>query len=431
MKQAGNRVSLIIRMCAMLPVLVMVAAVSFAAADGPGEAKKLSEMFPNQIGAFISGSAEISDIIDNSFFTPELHSIVLDPEIPAEGMPTRITVEVYNDPSLTDDETVAVYVIYTIDDAATWNYFELDTEDSRTWRGQFPRFEGGTDVIYAVRAVDSAYNVFTDVPCRVVPGDGLLSARYAKKDCVRSEDDPACAGVLPRGCMMKMAFSRNWNLPQQLETEPAAETVAGKITMDDIRRGYEEGLDPEYAESKRKSDIENSVSPPKGFKFFDLRVGYDEDYIYLDQAYKENLTGIGAFLTLSFNPDRVEKQYLQNPDKNPYLDAVGTLFYSPGLAQAIVYETAPCHYGYNRGIDYEQDAGSIECHLETNHRIFRVERAAFGANPGGELQFIVSMGLITGTYPFEWEILDNTPVTTIRMTGDNHFRVAEKQTIPD
>ncbi len=103
-----------------------------------------------------------------TMYPPEIHGVTLDPETPKAGVPTTVTAKIFNDPNITDDETLEAWLIYSLDDGETWEYVDMDpSKDMRTWTGTIPGFDAGVEVLYGFRATDSSDNLYTEIPCLV------------------------------------------------------------------------------------------------------------------------------------------------------------------------------------------------------------------------------------------------------------------------
>ncbi len=329
----------------------------------------------------------VEDLIATRF-PPELHSITLDPEEPVAGEPTNIEVEIYNPKDITSDETSTVYVMYSTDFGETWEQIELETDDDKVWYGEFPAFDSGTEVIYLVHAIDSSENVYTTVPCMLMEGEVLDGEKfnndYGKSDCVNSGDDlSACEDIMPRGCMIRMAVD-------------------------------EEPID----------DEEDEI--PDDFDILDHRIGYDENYFYIDIAVQGkisqgtmNPTDLHAYVGVIIDEDKVGS----GTDIEQLLDAGGVLVHAP-LAEMAGGMVKPCFYGYQQGGEFTQDDTAVVCVNKRNHLIFRVSREAVGINDSGLYQFI-SLGATITNFPdpIDGTVYDNTRVTTTHFTEDTYFAV--------
>jgi len=332
---------------------------------------------------------EVQDLLATRF-PPELHSVTLNPENPVGGEPTAIEVEIYNDAELTDDETVEVYVLYSTDFGGSWDYIELDTDDDKLWYGELPAFNGGDEVIYAVRAVDTSSNVFTQVPCVTFDEDVLDGKTYSKdyvmNDCVNGTDKEDCGDFIPRLCMMQL------------------------------------GLDEEPID-----DEEDQV--PNEFDILDHRFGFNADYFYFDVVTEGTITqgtmnpvDLHLFAAVLGNYDLVGKE----TDLTALMDAGGVLVYAP-LAEMAGGEFLPCLWGYSQGGDFAQDGDSVECIQKKNHLMWKMERAAFdkiGDNPSGWLFFLTLNGAITNfPDPIEGKPYNYSRATTIAPTEATYFEV--------
>lgn len=103
-----------------------------------------------------------------TLYPPWVYDVTLDPPVPVSGQETKVTALIYNDSSLTKDETIAVTLMYSIDDGHNWEYLEMEEVDSnRKWAATIPAQEEDTEVLYGFRAEDTSANIYTDTPCLV------------------------------------------------------------------------------------------------------------------------------------------------------------------------------------------------------------------------------------------------------------------------
>jgi hypothetical protein len=328
----------------------------------------------------------VQDRLDTRF-PPELKSIKLNPAAPVGGQPTSITVEIYNDAKKTSDETSEVYVLYMANFEMDWKSVKLSSSNGKTWTGQLPAFQSGDEVVYSVRAMDSSGNIFIQVPCMVDAENEVMTKEYFSEDCVNAGDLKSCESFLPRGCMMQMALndSPDQNLP-----------AFGRL--------------------------------------YDLRIGYDEGFVYVDMVAGAKIEG-GSMTPTDL---RIYGSLMVNPDvmggdtsMDAMLKAGGLFAYSPLLKQ---FEStgyiSDCFFGYQRAGAWAVDTKNTTCISKTNHLIMKTKWSrieSIGANPSGVLQFIplgVQVTLLDmGAMKFDGRPMDVARWTAAQFTEDTYFEV--------
>ncbi len=338
--------------------------------------------------------SEMQEIVEDMLatrFPPELHSLTLDPEQPVAGEPTAVSVEIFNDSQITDDETVEVYVFYMVNWSMEWESIELESDDDKNWTGTLPAFESGDEVVYAVHAVDSSNNVFTSVPCTIEPEEDLMTQWHIMEDCVNGgEDLSACEDKLPRACWFRMSS----------DEEPI-------------------------------NDEDDEVFPYGDY--VDFRIGYDGDNVYLDFAVESKIdkgkmtpTDIHLYAAAAINPDAMGK----DTSIEALLAAGGVMVFSPLLKQ---FEStgyvSDCFFGYQQGTDFGIDKSNIKCLDKKNHLVYQLSWDLIdklGDNPSGVVQFLTLSGVVTDISDFsnlKGQIIDYSHVTSAHFTEDTFFVV--------
>ncbi len=332
----------------------------------------------------------ITDLLDTRF-PPEFKDYQLDPAEPVAGQPTKISVNIFNDSSVTSDTTSSVSVYYLVNWEEPWKSIELESGDSKAWTGELPAFNSGDEVVFAIRAIDSSTNVFTTVPCKVIPEEEILTAKHLK-DCtkVASPDVAACNDdLLPHGCLMRISSD-------------------------------EEPLDDEDAKIPVDSD------------YVDYRVGYDDNFIYLDLAVQGkvyqgtmNPIDIRAYAALVLNPDKIGKT--KNLDDLLAAGGGGVLLYAP-LADMAGGLVKSCALIYMKGNEAVQDDKAVQCKAKDNHLVYKIKKAnlpsAIGANPSNVLHFFSVTAAITNfPSPVEGKPYDYSHISAAHFTEDTYFQV--------
>jgi hypothetical protein len=381
------------------------------------------DKLPNQLGEFINNSPSIKDRVYFGRGTPELHTIKLDPAQPIAGKPVKVTVEIYNASTVGHYKTKKVVLFYglekekictedeedgflpvvdvdewskenfrkgnkSVEDSIescdiSWKSITLKTKDGRIWKGAIPPLKSGSRVIYAIRAVDTAGGVYATVPCKT-SFDRIALMGYVENDCVHTGGKGVAGGnrVMPKQCMMKMAL-------------PVGNPYAGKGDR-----------------NAANMDI------------VDVRVAHSDDAVILDVAVKGRiLTGTAnpfrgnAFIALAINPEK------DVSNGGTLKDAIGDIFYSAIFPEFVLYMVPECHYGFNKGIDYETNNNSISCLIEDNHLVYTIKKKALGLDEVGRFKFMTTTEAVTNIYPFKWILYDYTPFTTVDFTENNVFTV--------
>lgn len=422
-----NTISLIRRLQFQFLLCLLICSVSSPALskDVVKDAIPDKDKLPNQLGEFINDSTAIKGRVYFGRGTPELHTIILDPSQPVAGKPVKVTVEIFNDPSMGKNKTKKVVLLYglikpkscneediedgflpvvDVDEWAkenlgkgnklvdtgsielceiSWKSVNLNTKDGRIWQGKIPPLKSGLRVLYAIRAVDTAGGAYVTVPC-VTQYERISLMGYVENDCVHAgkKDSIGCNGIIPRQCMMKMAL-------------PVGKPYA------------------------RKSD-RNAAD----MDIVDVRIAHTDDAVILDVAVKGRIsTGTAnpfrgnAYIALAINPEK-------DVNNNGTLkDAIGDMFYSTVFPEFVWGMIPECHYGFNKGIDYKTDNTSITCLIEDNHLVYTIEKKALGLNGAGRFKFMATTEAVTNIYPFKWKQYDYTPFTTVEFTNNNFFTV--------
>ncbi|HOX28287.1 MAG TPA: hypothetical protein PLQ76_03935 [bacterium] len=321
-------------------------------------------------------------------FPPELKGYTLEPADPVAGQPTKITVKISNDPSVTQDETGMVNIYYMVNSDMVWKTITLEG-DGKTWTGEFPAFNSGDEIIFSIHAVDSSLNAFTTVPCTVIANEELFVKDYVDGDCTRSEEGlKACENALPRGCMMKMA------------------------TDDDP-------LD----------DPDDQIIPDGDF--VDYRIGYDDNAVYADLAVQNKISegtmnpiDIHGYVGLVLNPDKIGKV----KDLDSLLNSGGgAILLDAPLAAMAGGLIKPCFYGYMQGNTTIMDEKAVSCKARSNHLTFAIKKDALkkiGENKSGVYQFLWAGATITNfPTPIEGKPYDVSHVTSAWFTDQTYFKV--------
>ena len=313
-------------------------------------------------------------------YPPELKEINLSNATPAADEAVTVTIKVYNDTKVTEDETSAVYLEYTTDGGKTWQQLETATDDNKTWTAEIPGQPSGTEVMYAVKAVDSSGNYFMDVPCKT---DSFPPEGYVEASCVESDDiNAACANAVPIACMM----------PMSRDDDPL-------------------------------NDEDDAI--PKDADFLDYRVGYNDTDIFVDMAAEDKITqgsaspmDIRAYAAVIVNPDKGAK----GADLDTLLTMGGFVLEAP-LAKIAGGMVKPCFYGYNKGGTFIQDEKGVDCSMKGKHVSFSIKRAALGANPSNQITLFTFDGHITSISPIAGAAWDNNHWTTLNMTEERKYTV--------
>lgn len=309
-------------------------------------------------------------------FPPQLHSVKLSSDAPAAGEAVTVTAEVSNDSEVTDDETTAAYVFYSTDGGKSWQEVEMESEDQKTWTGEIPGQDSGTQVIWGVRAVDSSANFYTDAPCKMaaaVPTDDYT-------DCAAGGDLAACETYLPmNGCMVAMAN----------DEEPVND---------------EDGL------------------IPADFDMVNFRFGYDDDNMYIDLQVEGEVSdgkaapmNIHGYAAAVLNPDAGGN----STDLNDLLSSGAIIVHAP-LAKIAGGLLKPCFWGYKQGNDFVQDDKAVTCKNKANHLYLTVKRSAVKNNPSNQLEFLAADLAVTSISPIAGTAYDNTRVTQVNMIDRNY-----------
>ncbi|MEW5944806.1 MAG: hypothetical protein AB1742_01275 [bacterium] len=310
--------------------------------------------------------AEWQDLVDDMLATrypPMLESVTTSPESPAGGEDVEITAVIQNDSSLTDDETVEAYVVYSADGGESWDEVELEQGgDDKTWTGTIPGQDSGTELIYAVRAIDTSENVYVEMVCDV---DGENWPPDTDEDCVSTEDPSNCESNLPVNCLFPMSRDES--------------------PLDDEDSLVNEDLD-----------------------FWDYRVGNDGENYYIDLAVQGEITSgtvspmdVYGYVVLMINPDKGGA----GGGLEELLDSGLLVLYAPhaeiaGGAAPIF----PCMIGWKQGSSMATDRESISCDAAKNHLFlsFPIEKAF--DNPSAYLTYLVLNGHITNISPLTGDI---------------------------
>jgi len=313
-------------------------------------------------------------------FPPEFKSLKLDPAAPVAGQPTKITVAVANNADVTKDETSEAIVVFSKDGGATWDQIALETSDNKVWTGELPAFDAGTTVTYAVRAIDTSGNVFTQLPCKV-DAAAVMSADAVAADCVNGSDK--CDSLLPKSCMMKISY-----------------------------------FDPSYESERDKV--------PPSFLIKDARLGYDGDNFVLDIAAADkidkgtvspmNITIYGAVVV---NNSKAPKDSTNVED---LINAGGLMVNAPMAAIAGgAFKT--CSFVYNNAGAMAMDESALQCKMIKNHVMFKQKIAAAGENPTKGYQIAFFDGAVTSINPPAGTAYDNTHITNVQIAEENSFTV--------
>lgn len=325
---------------------------------------------------------DLQDKVNNLMATrwpPLAKSVTLDPEAPAADQAVSVTAEVFNDTEVTEDETSEVYLIYTTDGGATWNQVELEQQDNeKLWTGEIPGQPSGTEVLYGIKALDSSGNVYVEAVCKM-PGSPLEIEDYIDNDCVNKGDVSLCEAKMPRGCMF----------PLSSDDSPLNDEAA--LISDD-------------------------------FDFWDYRIGYDDDNVYMDLAVEGKVSpgtaspmNIHLYIGGVLNPDK--------PASGTGLDAIarqgGAFIHGPlltlsgGLAK-------PCSFLYQKGNTAVQDETAIKCIAKRNHLLYVVKRSAIGDNPSNILEFLALSAAGTSISPVNGALYDNSHFTNVRLESRSY-----------
>jgi len=332
----------------------------------------------------------ITQLLDTRF-PPELKGYKLSPAEPVAGQPTKITVDISNDASVTSDTTSGVTVYYMVNWTEPWQSIELESGDSKSWTGELPAFNSGDEVVFAIRAIDSSTNVFSTIPCKVIPEEEILTAKHLN-DCtkVASPDVSACVDDLkPHGCLMRISAD-------------------------------EDPLDDEDAKIPVDSD------------YVDYRVGYDDNYIYLDLTVQGkiyqgtmNPIDIRAYASLILNPDKIGK--IKNLDALLAAGGGAVLLYAP-LADMAGGLVKSCALIYMKGKEAVQDDKAVQCKTKNNHLVYKIKKsalpAAIGANSSSIYHFFSVTAAITNfPSPVEGKPYDYSHISAAHFTEDTYFQV--------
>jgi hypothetical protein len=339
---------------------------------------------------------DLQDLITNLLetrFPPELQSINLAPAEPAAGQPTKITINIFNDSSVTSDTLTGLVVYYMVNFDGKWNVLEVTSDDNKTWTGEFPAFQKDDEIVYSIRATDSSTNVFTTVPCKI----GELEADYLKSanrmnDCTKAGADlTACDDPTPRDCFMSMS-----------QTDETIKKDAGK-------------------------------NIPKESNFVDYRVGYDDANVYVDLTVEGktvsegtmNPIDIRGYVGLILNPDKIGKI----KDLDGLLAAGGgaVMLYAP-LADMAGGMIKSCALIYMKSNSMVQDDKGLACARKQNHLLFSIKKAslpsAVGANTSGIYHFfIASLAITNFPSPVEGKPFDYSHITSVQLTDQPYFQV--------
>ncbi len=325
--------------------------------------------------------AKRAEALIETRFPPELKSVTLDPAEPEAGSPTAITAEVYNDASVTSDETSEVFALYSTDGGGTWESVELESDDSKTWTGELPAFESGTEVVYSIRAKDSSENVMAVIPCKV-DGAAIVAKDYVDADCVNGDGD--CSSVLPRTCMMKIAVD----------------------TSDDSAE-Y-----PDYGEIE------------------DMRMGFDDTSFYFDITMKGKI-GDGTINPMDIRLvggvlANVDKGDMKTQELESLVNAGGIMTWAPQAAIAgSQFGAAKCAFITAKGSDANIDDKVVKCKKLNNHLFFTLDREAIGENPSNTIQFASITGAVNNINPPNGEAYDNTHFSQVKYS-DEEFKFTVK-----
>lgn len=313
-----------------------------------------------------------------SRYPPEVKSVSISPEAPAADAPVTVTAVIQNDADITSDTTDGVSLFYSADGGKTWadSVAMTQGDDEKTWTGEIPGQPAGTEVVYALSAVDSSGNVLSDVPCKT---DDFPFEGYDEASCI-SKDNAADACKTPRpiGCMMPLA--------------------RGDQPLKEI---------PPYAD------------------FLDYQAGYNDDDIFITASTAEKI-GEGTASPLDIRGYAVVLLNLDKGGKNADLDSLLSLgavaVYAP-MAKIAGGLVKPCFFGYQKGTDFVQDEKSMTCKLQGNKLILKIKREALGDNPSGQVVMFVADLHITSISPIAGEVWANNHWTTVNMTGNRSYKV--------
>jgi hypothetical protein len=319
--------------------------------------------------------AELKDRIEDLLatrFPPQLKSVTIEPEAPAADEAITVTAEISNDSEVTEDETTEAYIFFSIDGGESWEEVEMESDDDKTWTGEIPGQESGTDVIWGIRAVDSSGNFYTDVPCQMAEAPG--GADYIAKDCL-AEDIAQCEeDMLPMTCMVAAA------------------------------------------NDETPIDDDDSFAPPD-FDYQNFHIGYDKDKIYLDLTVQGKVSdgkvapmSINIYAAVLINVDKAGN----STDLNELLNAGAALVHAP-LAKIAGGLVKPCFYGYSQGGTFAQDEKSIACNPEGSHLFFTIDRKAIKDNKSGLFQFLAADGRVTSISPVTFAVYDMTRVSQVNL----------------
>ncbi len=394
---------------------------------------------PNELGTFISGSPTIHARVFGNRQTPDPVSVTIDPEQPVAGEQAAITVVMSKPTSenervtkveiqygqITETECEYLFINNELSESESedtgkcedivWKSFPLESADSVTWKSRFPAFDKGTRVIYSIRAENAGGNMFVTQPCDGSASGGNRSfvpfffRRYIEEDCIHdSSDASACNATQPRDCMVKIASAND----VIFATEPVI--IKKKKHYTDINQQLGDIITELHKEKPPEV-----IKPLNDLSIAEMRAGYDSEYFYLDVAVKGLIasgytipTNIYGYIAIIIDP------VTDKGDNESLTKSIGTLFYSK-LIQLMAISA--CHFGHNKGIDYEINDKDITCSIDENHIMYALKRSSFGS--GGLNEIKVLMSAVSLIELYKWDVYTSTPFTTIRMSPESSFTV--------
>jgi hypothetical protein len=360
----------------ILALVFMFASMSFVlggvATGQTNMTKKIETIRDNRgrinVGLPDDTQLKVEDLVQNRSL-PIVKDLTYAPENPKPGEAVVVTAKIATYPRTLGDQTGEAYILYSTNKGMSWQQVSMEAgeEDSKSWKGEIPGQPKGTDVIFGIKAINYSGNMYIEAVCQVSDSP-INDPAYVDNDCVHSGKENACDGKMPVGCMFPLAIKHE--------------------NMDDDEQVI-----------------------PSDLNFQDVRIGYNEENIYLDAAVQSRVTpgtispmNVHLYVAAGLNPDRAAF----GSGLESIMTQGAVMIYTPlNIAN-------PCVIYYLKGEDIVEDYENGMCTSRDNHLVFSIKRMVTKPNPSNTMEFMLLDFVETGIMPLVIPLYDNTHFTRVR-----------------